>query len=98
MRSLETVFYTSENGDKWQILTGAHSDPIVEHIPNEASGGRKSTFELGAFLTFQRDSPQNRALHQLIAKHLMSDVPQGDGEIIAEAHGEADLMDSLRSD
>lgn len=49
MRFGERVFYTSENGDRWMLVT---DDDIVSvrHIPNAASGGAGRTIELGAFL------------------------------------------------
>jgi hypothetical protein len=62
------VFYTSENGDRWLLLS-AHDDIVsVVHLPNEASGGQGGvTYELGAFLIEERHTPQNQALRALIS-------------------------------
>lgn len=66
MQNGERVFYTSENGDRWLLLSG--EDIVsVRHIPNAGSGGESKTFELGAFLIEERHSAQNQALRALIA-------------------------------
>jgi hypothetical protein len=66
MQMGERVFYTSENGDRWLLLSG--EDIVsVRHQPNAASGGDAKTFELGSFLMEERHSPQNQALRALIS-------------------------------
>jgi hypothetical protein len=73
MRFGERVFYTSENGDRWLLVT---DDDIVSvrHIPNAASGGAGRTIELGAFLTKERHSAQNQALRALISSLTRSET------------------------
>lgn len=62
----ERAFYTSENGDRWLLLSG--EDIVsVRHQPNAASGEAPKTFELGGFLIEERYSPQNQALRALIS-------------------------------
>lgn len=67
MRNGERVFYTSENGDRWLLLSGADDIASIKHIPNAASGGEERTFELGGFLMEHRHSAQNQALRALIS-------------------------------
>lgn len=66
MRFGERVFYTSEKGDRWMLVTD--EDIVsVRHIPNAASGTAGRAIELGAFLTHERHSAQNQALRALIS-------------------------------
>jgi hypothetical protein len=67
MRNGERVFYTSENGDRWLLLSSSDDIVSVRHVPNAASGGEGTTYELGAFLIQERHSAQNQALRALIA-------------------------------
>ena len=67
MSNGERVFYTSENGDRWLLLSTEDEIAAVCHIPNAASGGDQQTFELGEFLVQERHSAQNQALRALIA-------------------------------
>lgn len=73
MRFGERVFYTSQNGDRWMLVT---DDDIVSvrHLPNAASGGAGRTIELGAFLTQERHSAQNQALRALISSLTRSET------------------------
>ncbi|GLQ54883.1 hypothetical protein GCM10010862_21420 [Devosia nitrariae] len=67
MQNGERVFYTSENGDRWLLLSGDGDIVSVRHVPNAASGGESTTYELGAFLVQERHSAQNQALRALIS-------------------------------
>jgi hypothetical protein len=67
MQNGERVFYTSENGDRWLLLSSDDDTVSVRHVPNAASGGESRTFELEAFLTQERHSAQNQALRALIS-------------------------------
>lgn len=67
MQNGERVFYTSENGDRWLLLSTEEDIASVRHIPNAASGGASKTFELAAFLVQERHSAQNQALRTLIS-------------------------------
>ncbi|WP_173087675.1 hypothetical protein [Devosia sp. 1635] len=61
----ELLFYASENGDRW--LLDCEDDVLsVMHYANEPSGGRVTTYDLGAFLVQERHSAENRSLRQLI--------------------------------
>jgi hypothetical protein len=73
MHKGERVFYTSENGDRWLLLSGEDDIVSVRHIPNAASGGDEKTFELGGFLIEERHSAQNQALRALISSLTRSD-------------------------
>lgn len=67
MQNGERVFYTSENGDRWLLLSSNDDIVSVRHVPNAASGGESTTCELGAFLIQERHSAQNQALRALIS-------------------------------
>ena len=62
----ERAFYTSENGDRWLLLSGEDA-VCVRHQPNAASGGAAKTIELAGFLIEEPHSPQNQALRALIS-------------------------------
>jgi hypothetical protein len=67
MQNGERVFYTSENGDRWLLLSDEDDVVSVRHIPNASSGGQAATYELGAFLVRERHAAQNQALRALIS-------------------------------
>jgi hypothetical protein len=67
MQNGERVFYTSENGDRWLLLSDENDIVSVRHIPNASSGGQATDFELGAFLVRERHAAQNQALRALIS-------------------------------
>jgi hypothetical protein len=64
-----TTFYSSSNGDRWQML---HDDEtgryIVRHEPNMASGGKATDVDLPEFLSRNSATPQGVALQQLLDK------------------------------
>ena len=60
------VFYTSENGDRWLLLSTEEDIALVCHIPNAASGGDQKTYDVGVLIE-ERHSAQNRALRALIS-------------------------------
>jgi hypothetical protein len=61
------VLYESSNGDSWWLVRQPGSGlPMVEHRPNESSGGRTSSTEIGQFLRVGDNGPQQRALLELI--------------------------------
>lgn len=74
MQNGERVFYTSENGDRWLLLSNDNDIVSVRHVPNVSSGGEGRTIELGAFLIEERHSPQNQALRALISTLTRSDA------------------------
>ena len=63
----ERIFYTSENGDRWLLLSSEEDIASVCHIPNAASGGDQSIYDVGEFLVAERHSAQNQALRALIS-------------------------------
>jgi hypothetical protein len=67
MQNGERLFYTSENGDRWLLLSGEDDIVSVVNLPNTPSGRQGITYELGAFLIEERHSPQNQALRALIS-------------------------------
>jgi hypothetical protein len=66
MSNGERVFYTSENGDRWLLLSTEEDIASVCHITNAAFGGDQKIFELGG-LVDERHSAQNQALRALIS-------------------------------
>lgn len=67
MQNGERVFYTSESGDRWLLLSTDGDIVSVRHVPNAASGGEGTTYELGEFLIRERHTAQNQALRSLIS-------------------------------
>ena len=67
MQNGERVFYTSENGDRWLLMSSDEDIVSVRHVPNAASGGNDKVYELGAFLLHERHSAQNQSLRALFA-------------------------------
>ena len=57
--------YSSSNGDEWRLVCDPSGPPLVQHVPNRASGGPTTMLEVGAFL-MQGDHPQQRELLRLI--------------------------------
>ncbi len=80
-----SVFYSSENGDEWLLLCDGDL-VLVRHQPNAASGGRARDIDLGAFLSREENTPQNRALRELLSS-LVPEQP---------SVGERDLLNALR--
>ena len=44
MQNGERVFYTSENGDPWLLLSDENDVVSVRHIPNASLGGQATEF------------------------------------------------------
>ena len=69
------IFYSSSNGDRWQLV---HDDEtgryVVRHEPNLSSGGAVSEVAVPEFLARSGTSPQAMALRELLHK-------QGDAEV-----------------
>ena len=79
------VFYSSENGDEWLLVCDGDL-VLVRHQPNAASGGRARDIDPGAFLSREENTPQNRALRELLSS-LVPEQP---------SFGEGDLLNALR--
>ena len=78
------VFYSSENGDEW-LLVCSGDRALVRHQPNAASGGKARDVDLVAFLSREENTPQHRALRELLAS-LVPDQP---------SLGETELLEAL---
>jgi hypothetical protein len=85
MATVSRVFYSSENGDEW-LLVSKGQRVLVRHHPNAASGGKGREVDLGAFLSREENTPQNRALRELLSS-LVPDRPNV---------GESELLKALR--
>ncbi len=72
------VFYSSENGDEWLLLCDGDL-VLVRHQPNAASGGRARDIDLGAFLSREENTPQNRALRDYSQALYQSNLPSAKG-------------------
>ena len=67
-RTTET-FYSSSNGDRWQLVTdAATSHQVVRHEPNLSSGGQASEVSVPEFLSRSGTSPQAAALRTLLGQ------------------------------
>ena len=69
------VFYSSANGDRWQLVKQAETGGfMIRHEPNLASGGQVSEVEISDFLSRSGRSPQAEALRELLAKQGILDT------------------------
>ena len=72
--SIET-FYSSSNGDRWQLVKNAETGHFaVRHEPNLSSGGMVSESDIAAFLSWSGNSPQADALRTLLGKQGVTDM------------------------
>jgi hypothetical protein len=66
--STET-FYSSSNGDRWQVVhDDAMGDYLIRHEPNLSSGGKVSDVTVSEFLSRSGRSPQAEALRAVLAR------------------------------
>jgi hypothetical protein len=56
------IFYTSQNGDRWFLVTDNGGRKFVRHVSNPSSGGAVDLIDLQSFLDREPHSPQNQAL------------------------------------
>jgi hypothetical protein len=61
----DLIFYSSENGDDWLLVGGAHGQ-TVRHRPNVSSGGNSRDVNLKDFLSRERNTPQGKALQEVL--------------------------------
>jgi hypothetical protein len=67
--------YQSSNGDRWHLVRQTDTGrPYVSHEANQASGGKKSYIEIGAFLVGGH-GPEQQELLRLIATLADEDTP-----------------------
>lgn len=71
----ETVFYTSENGDKWALVTDVGGRKFVRHTPGRRSGGEVSLTDLDSFRQRDPHSPQNDRLEAALVEGAPLAVP-----------------------
>lgn len=62
----EKLFYTSQNGDAWLLVTDNAGRKFVRHTPNKSSGGDAELTDLKSFVDREPHSPQNQALAHLM--------------------------------
>jgi hypothetical protein len=63
----ERVLYQSSNGDAWLLTRDPTSKlPAVKHLPNASSGGEISYTDIGTFLRYGANGPEQQALLKLI--------------------------------
>jgi hypothetical protein len=75
MASSTETFYSSSNGDCWQLVKKAESGRYaVRHEPNVSSGGQVSELDIPAFLSRSGRSPQADALRRMLAKQGVTDM------------------------
>ncbi len=59
--------YASPQGDRWFLARQIDSQQVyVRHVGNPASGGHVSHIELGTFLNYAGNAPEQQALMRLI--------------------------------
>ncbi len=69
MATSTVTFYSSSNGDRWQLITDDETgDHVVRHEPNLSSGGQVSEVSVPKFLGRSGTSPQAVALQVLLEK------------------------------
>jgi hypothetical protein len=64
----ELTFYTSENGDRWALVTDAGGRQFVRHSPAVPSGGEAQTTDLQAFREREPHSAQNQRLEERLRR------------------------------
>jgi hypothetical protein len=69
MSTSTEVFYSSSNGDRWQLITDAETGHhVVRHEPNLSSGGKAFEVDVVEFLSRSANTPQGEALQALLDK------------------------------
>ena len=61
------LFYESSNGDQWFLLS-AEDPPMVEHQPNEPSGGKTSRTSVFEFLKPTNSGAEYQELRKILKK------------------------------
>lgn len=64
----EIVFYSSENGDRWALVTDVGDRKFIRHTPTHLSGGQVALTDLESFRQRDPSSPQNQKLEALLIK------------------------------
>jgi hypothetical protein len=59
--------YASSNGDRWEVGRDVNYKLCVVHLPNGASGGKPTVFDIGTFLSARHNlGPEHHALIKLL--------------------------------
>jgi hypothetical protein len=75
MTKSAATFYSSSNGDRWQLVTDAESGhQSTRHEPNLSSGGQVSELEVPEFLSRTGNTPQGEALRRMLADRGVIDM------------------------
>jgi len=75
MAQSTVTFYSSSNGDRWQLVTDAESGRhVVRHEPTPSSGGQASQTEVPEFLSHAGNTPQGEALRRLLEERGVDDL------------------------
>jgi hypothetical protein len=78
MSTSTETFYSSSNGDRWQLVhDGETGRYVVRHEPNLSSGGEVSELAVPVFLARSGTSPQATALRELQHKQGAADANAG---------------------
>jgi len=67
-KAAEVAFYTSENGDLWELVTDVGGRRFVRHTPSGNSGGQIEITDLEAFREREPHSIQNQRLEAMLAQ------------------------------
>jgi hypothetical protein len=75
MSTSTELFYSSANGDRWQLVKNAETGHFaIRHEPNLALGGQVSEVDIADFLSRNGRSPQADALRVLLGKQGIMDM------------------------
>lgn len=66
--AMDQTFYTSENGDRWELFTDVGGRRFVRHTPTHRSGGQIEVTDLEAFREREPHSIQNRSLEEMLLR------------------------------
>ena len=72
------AFYTSSNGDRWEVGRDDAGHLQVVHHPNPASGGSVSVTDVGMFLATHHPGPEHDALLDLLRSGKLDAVAPAD--------------------
>jgi hypothetical protein len=64
----DVTFYTSENGDHWDLVSDAGDRLFVRHVPTRRSGGQIEITDLEAFREREPHSIQNQRLEETLRR------------------------------
>jgi hypothetical protein len=75
MATSTATFYSSSNGDRWQLVADVGTGhQAVRHEPNLSSGGQASEVSVPEFLSSNGNTPQGEALRAMLAEKGQTDM------------------------